>query len=167
MSSMLSNIVSGQQPHPPRIIVYGAHGTGKSTFAANAPKPIFIQTEDGAGSLDVDKFPLAKSYDDVIAQLRGLAEEDHEYQTLVIDSLDWLETLIWAKLIQDRPTDEKNRPVKDITDYGYGKGYDHAMEYWQQIIDAIDYLRDHKAMMVICTAHAEIKRFDDPEADPL
>ena len=43
----------------PRVLVYGVEGIGKSTFAAGAPSPVFIQTEDGLGSLAVDHFPVA------------------------------------------------------------------------------------------------------------
>jgi hypothetical protein len=50
---------------PPRVMLYGVEGIGKTTFGASAPKPIFVLTEDGLGDLDVAHFPLAKSYDDV------------------------------------------------------------------------------------------------------
>lgn len=162
----LASISKGKTPKPPRIIIYGGHKMGKSTFAANAPKPIFIQTEDGLDNIDADKFPLATSYDDVVSQMRVLAEEDHGYETLVIDSLDWLEPLIWKKLIQDRPSDEKGRLVKDITDYGYGKGFQYATDYWSDLLAGIDYLRESRGMMILMLAHEQIKRFDDPEADP-
>ena len=39
---------------PPRIVMYGVGGVGKSTFAASAPNPIFIPVEDGISTLDVD-----------------------------------------------------------------------------------------------------------------
>lgn len=162
----LANISSGKTPKPPRIIIYGGHKMGKSTFAASAPKPIFIQTEDGLDNIEADKFPLATSYDDVVAQMQSLAEEDHNYETLVIDSLDWLEPLIWRKLLQDRPLDEKGRAVKDIVDYGFGKGFQHAIDYWTNLLSGMDYLRESKGMMILMLAHEQIKRFDDPEADP-
>lgn len=166
MSFSISDIRTGVQPEPPRIVVYGEHKMGKSTFAANAPAPIFIQTEDGVGNLNVAKFPLAKSYDDVVSQLQVLATQDHPYQTLVIDSLDHLQPLIYAKVIQDRPLTEKGKPVKDIVDYGYGSGYEHAIDYWASILEGLQYLRDKKDMMIVCIAHAIVDRFDDPEADP-
>jgi hypothetical protein len=166
MTFSLQSISAGKTPTPPRIIIYGGHKMGKSTFAAGAPKPIFIQTEDGLDNIDAHKFPQAKSYDDVVAQMKVLAEEPHDYQTLVIDSLDWLEPLIWQKLLQDRPNDEKGRKVEDIVDYGFGKGYQHAVEYWLSLLAGMDYLRSAKGMMVLLLAHEQIKRFDDPEADP-
>ena len=80
---------------PPRILIYGVAGVGKTTFASQAPSPVFLWTEDGAGTLDVTGFPLATSFDDVLQALSALYSEDHGFQTVVIDSLDWLEPLVW------------------------------------------------------------------------
>ena len=67
--SMLENIQTGRENKPPRIMVYGQEGVGKSTLGASAPDPIFIQTEDGLGEIDTCKFPLAGSLSDVLAEL--------------------------------------------------------------------------------------------------
>lgn len=56
--SILANITTGRDNRPPRLMIYGQEGVGKSTFGANAPAPIFIQTEDGLGEIDCAKFPL-------------------------------------------------------------------------------------------------------------
>ena len=150
---------------PPRILIYGPHGLGKTTFASMAPNPVFIQTEDGIDAIDCDAFPLAKKFDDVLTYLEELATQDHNYKTLAIDSIDWLETLIWDKVLSSRPNDEKGRKVVSIEDYGFGKGYVHAMDFWHQYIDCLDYLRNNKDMMIIQISHASIKRFDNPETD--
>ena len=70
---MLDSIQSGKENRPPRIMIYGAEGVGKSTFAASAPNPVFIQTEDGLGEIDCCKFPLATKVTDASASkvLRG------------------------------------------------------------------------------------------------
>ncbi len=91
----LKSIQTGRAPMPPRILVYGTEGTGKSTVAACTPKPIFIQTEDGLGEIDCAKFPLARSFGDVMTALEELASQPHDFETIVVDSLDWLERLIW------------------------------------------------------------------------
>lgn len=84
---------------PPRVVIHGAQKIGKSTFAANAFKPIFLPLEDGLSGLEVDAFnggsPL-RSYDEVDQALVSLYKEPHEYGTVVVDSTDWLEPLIWA-----------------------------------------------------------------------
>ena len=45
--TLLEKIHRGRAPRPPRILAYGVEGIGKSTFASEAPRPVFIQTEDG------------------------------------------------------------------------------------------------------------------------
>lgn len=150
-----------QKPLPPRILIYGVPKFGKSTFASMAPDPIFIQTEEGLDFIDCPRFPLAKSFQDVLNYLKELAEEDHDYKTVVVDSLDWLEPLIWEAVCKEAGV--KN--IEDV-DKGFGKGYNKAIDLWVQFIDCLDYLRENKKMMVINIAHSEVKRFDDPIAEP-
>ena len=88
--SLLEQIRSGRRHSPPRFLIYGTEGIGKSTTASQAPKPIFIPTEDGLDQIDCHSFPLAKSLDDVEAALQALLAKQHDFQTVVIDSLDWL-----------------------------------------------------------------------------
>jgi len=158
MAISLSSLQKTKHNNPPRIVVYGGHGIGKSTFAANATAPVFIQTEDGLDGLDATAFPLAKSFADVIEALGSLYTEEHEYKTVVIDSLDWLEQLIWKKVAADNGK-------ASIEDFGYGKGYVFSMDHWNTLLAGLNALRE-KGMITVLTAHAEIKRFDSPETDP-
>lgn len=143
---------------PPRILIYGPQGIGKSTFVSKAMNPVLIQTEDGLGNLDVPAFPLAKSYNQVMEQLTELATVDHKYNTVAVDSADWLEPLIWKQVAAEAGK-------KSIEEIGYGKGYVMALDLWRNYIDALNYLRDEKNMTVIQTAHAQVKRFDNPETE--
>ena len=61
---------------PPRILIHGVHGVGKTTFAAGAD-PVFVLTEDGLGTLEVPHFPLARTFDEVMQALAALYTEDH------------------------------------------------------------------------------------------
>ena len=85
---MLEHVQTGRENRPPRLMIYGQEGVGKSTYGASAPDAIFIQTEDGLGEINCHKFPLAKSLDEVLAELTALRDEDHNYKTVVIDSAD-------------------------------------------------------------------------------
>ncbi|MCS6901519.1 MAG: MAPEG family protein, partial [Myxococcales bacterium] len=76
---------------PLRVVLYGVEGVGKSTFASQAPDPIFLCAEEGAVGLDVARFPTAHTWIEVLEAIRVLTHEEHPYKTLVIDSLDWLE----------------------------------------------------------------------------
>ena len=145
---------------PPRIMLYGVHGLGKTTFGALAPDPIFLPLEDGLDAVDVDAFPLATDFSDVLKNLGQLATEDHNYKTLVIDSVDWLEPLIWRQVCNEHGVDSIEKVLK-----GYGKGYTEALNVWSQYIDALNYLRNEKDMMIIQLAHTHVKRFENPETD--
>jgi hypothetical protein len=97
---LLNQIQTGKEVKPRRLTLYGVHGVGKSTYGAMAEQPIFIQTEDGLNDIACDKFPLATSYADVLAALSELYTQQHEYRTVVLDSLDWLERLIFADVCE-------------------------------------------------------------------
>ena len=92
-NTLISSITRGKESCPPRIFLYGQEGVGKSTFGGSAPNPIFIQTEDGLSEIEASKFPLAESYEEALRYLEAIRDGEHEFQTLVIDSLDWLERL--------------------------------------------------------------------------
>ncbi len=150
---------------PPRILIYGPQKIGKSSFGALADRPVFIQTEDGLDALGADAFPLAHSFQEVMSNLQSLAEQEHEFKTVVIDSLDWLEPLVWKELIIRCPYGDKGKKIEQIEDYGFGKGYGMAMDVWKDYIDALDYLRSEKGMAIIQVSHAQIRKFENPETD--
>ncbi len=154
----LDLIERGLKPAPHRIFCFGTQGIGKSTWAASAPAPIVIQTEDGLANIEVDRFPLATQYDDVIESLSALYSEEHSYETVVVDSVDWLERLIWTDVCQQRS-------VTSIEDIGYAKGYTFALTQWRQVLDGLSALRNERGMTVIMLAHSKIERFEHPETD--
>jgi len=140
----------------PRLMLYGVEGIGKSTFAAGAPSPIFILTEDGLGSLAVDHFPIATSTNDILQAIKTLRNEDHKFETVVIDSVDWLEAIIQREI-------ENKYDAKDLA---YGKAAMIAAEKWREILEGLTALRREKNMVVILVSHTTIKRFDSPEVEP-
>ena len=95
--SLLDTIETGIKVPAIKINVAGTDGIGKSTFASNAPRPIFIKTEDGTNFIDVPSFQLCKSYDDIVKQLQTLYEEKHNYKTVVFDTTDWAEKISSTK----------------------------------------------------------------------
>lgn len=160
MAISLSSLNRIDTPRPPRIVLYGPHGVGKNTFAASAPKPVLINLEDGhPHDQPIDAFPKAQSFAEVMEAFGALYTEAHDFETLIVDSLDWLEPLIWGEVCR------RNSWV-DIEQPGYGKGYLAALDVWREYLDAINGLRNDKGMAVIQTAHAQITRFDSPETEP-
>lgn len=158
MAFNLTSIIETETPPPPRIIVYGPAGCGKTTLASEAFSPILIRTEDGAGRLKFPRFPLAKSFADVMGAIKMLADEDHKYSTVAVDSLDWLEPLVFAEACARNGWPDIEKP-------GYGKGYAAADEVWREFFAALNRLRDEKKMMSILIAHSHVKRFEDPASE--
>ena len=159
--SVLATIQRGRAAKPPRILLYGVEGIGKSTFGSQAPNPVFVQTEDGLDEIDCNRFPLATTYDAVVTALTELRVQPHDFESVVIDSLDWLERLVWDKLCAESGVDSIEK-----VDGGYSKGYTHALTFWREIIERLNGLRNDRGMVVVLIAHSKVERFEDPESSP-
>jgi len=156
--SLMNQVHSGRRHSPPRFLIYGTEGIGKSTTAAQAPKPIFVPTEDGLDQIDCHSFPLAQSLADVQGSLQALLQEEHNFETVVLDSVDWLERLIWDSLCEQYGVTSIEK-----VDGGYAKGYTHALTPWRSILNDLNALRTQRGMCVILLAHAKVEKFEDPE----
>jgi hypothetical protein len=155
----LSTIIRGIQPEPFRLLIHGIEGCGKSTFAAQSPDPVFIQTEDGLTQIDVPKFPLSESFDAVIGNLEALLNEKHEYQTVVIDSMDWLEKLATQKALEEF---RDKKPNTTLADFDFGKGYAKLIPLFETVIDLLNRLRRERKMNVVLVAHSKSEKVADP-----
>lgn len=155
--SWQNNLRRGKQMVPPRMVIYGGHGIGKSTLASQFPNPIFISTEDGLDSLDVTSFPKATHIKNVVESIKTLIKEDHDFQTVAIDSVDWLvEPLIVSNV-------EATHEAKDLA---YGKGQMLVAEEFREILQGLDVLRLKRNMNVVLIAHAAVVKFEDPRTEP-
>ena len=159
--SVIGTITMGVSATPLRMIVYGEEGIGKSTFAAAAPKPVFIQTESGLGQIDCAKFPVSTTYQNVIECMKAIIKEDPDFDTVVIDSLDWLEKLVWEET-RNHPENQKHHYY--APDVAYGAGYSWAMKYWLEVSAHLQNIHA-SGRNVILLAHSEGKNFKDPERE--
>lgn len=150
--------------HKPRIVIYGIECIGKTTFAANTPNPIFICSEDGA-SLVRDKSgnkvkrmkkDSIRLWSQVMERLRELINKDHDYQTLVIDSADWLEKKCHKQIIGDSHLDI----IK--VHGGYGAGLRRSEKMHNELIELLEVLRTKKDMNIVVIAHNEVRKVNDP-----
>lgn len=162
MAFNLQSIQQGSILRPPRMILLGTEKVGKSTFAAGSDKPIFlpIKQEEGIDALDVPKFPTAMTFDQVLEAITSLYQEDHEFGTLVIDSVSALEPVIWESVCADA----KAESIEKVGG-GYGKGYTEALYKFRTLMQALDALREEKNMAIILIGHVVVKRYDDPLGD--
>lgn len=156
----LSAVTRGIIQAPYRIVVHGTDGVGKSTFAADAPSPIFLGAEDGTGELDVARFPTPENWADVLDAVRTLTNDAHDYKTLAVDSLDWVEPHIWQHTCNESGVDNI-----ELVGGGFQKGYVAALDLWRVFFAALERLQAAKGMHVVLIAHSSIKMFKNPEGD--
>lgn len=155
MAITLQSISRTRRVRAPKIVIAGPGKIGKTTFAAMAPNAIGILTEDGADAVDAQAFPLASSMNDVYEAIGVLLNEQHDFQTLFIDSLDWLEPLLHQHVCS------KNN-WKSIEAPGFGKGYIEAAAEWRTLLDGLEALRRERNMGIVLIAHDKIRRVEDP-----
>jgi hypothetical protein len=157
-----SQVRTGKRKEPFRVVVYGGEGIGKSTWAAKAPNPIFFDIEDGIAHIESNSWDLSKQdFDTIINGVIWLLENEHDFKTVVIDSIDWLEYKIWEKVVNSY-----EKKINSIQDIGYAKGYDFAVDHFKKFLRGMDRLRKEKKMNVIFIAHGIVVRVDAPDHDP-
>lgn len=143
---------------PPRVVIHGQQKIGKSTFAAGAYNPIFLPLEDGLQGIETNSFPLLTSYAQVEEALLSLHDDRHDFGTVVVDSTDWLEPLIWEHTCRKNGWASIEAP-------GYGRGYIEANAVWRQFLDTLNRLRTERGMAVVLIAHSAVKRFEAPDSE--
>ena len=149
-------ILTGRIARPQKAVIFGPEGIGKSTLAAQFPAPVFLDTEGGTHHLDVARLPAPKSWDDVTKAVAALATEPHEFKTLVLDTVDWLE-----KLLVDHVCKQANKA--SIEDFGYGKGYVVLAEEFTKFLASLEPLL-RRGIHVVFLAHTRIVKFEQPDA---
>jgi AAA domain-containing protein len=160
----IASITKAPRKRPLRVLVHGQPGVGKTTFAADAPSPVFICPEDGIpGSLDVARFPSPDGgwrWQDILDAITELAIGQHNFSTVVFDTLDWIEPIIWEHVC-------KEDGVSSIEKVGggYGKGYQAALDCWRLLLSYLERLSASKGMNVVMLAHSAIRNFKDPQSE--
>lgn len=145
--------------------VIGEAGVGKNSFAATFSKPIFIRAEDGVGRQSSkvetpDAFPVVRKADDVFQQLLALLNEDHAYETLVVDSTTALDTIFTNDILEKDNAKTLARALG-----GYGAGYDMLASMHGRVRKAAGLLNQRKNMTVWFLAHAALEEMRLPDKD--
>lgn len=156
--SILNNIRRGKIAAPYKALLYGVEGIGKTTFGAESDRSIFLCAENGTEQMDVARLPTPKSWRDVEASVHALTSEKHDFGTLVIDTLDWLEPLLWNHVCA-------SNKWADIEEPGYGKGYLAALSEWRTFLASLEAMRK-AGLNTLFLAHAHVKRHSPPGLEP-
>jgi len=163
--SILST-VSKPADRPVLITVCGDSGLGKTTLACTFPKPIVIRAEDGLQAIPVDRrpdaFPVLTGVDMLWDQLKGLMHEEHQYRTLVVDSVTALERMFSLHVVETDP--KKPRGIQQALG-GYGAGRDAVAAMHARVRKAAGLLAEKRGMNTVFVAHADTSRVEPPDDD--
>lgn len=160
MALSLSKLNSTKRNDPPVILLYGVDGIGKTSLAAEFPDPIYLATEGERPPSDVEMATPGTigSLDDLADIFDELLKGEHEFKTVIIDSLDGLEPVVWR-------TTCARLGLNSIEEAGFGRGYVEADNEWNWLIGKLGELA-RAGMYIVMLAHPEIVRFDSPVTDP-
>lgn len=148
-------ITKGKTPKARRVLLYGENGSGKSTLASKFPKPIFLNLEDGLNDIDCEKTDRITTLADYQNALVELYYSD--YQTIVTDTVDWLEKIIMSVVAA-------KASKQTIDDIGFGKGYQAVEVFWQGLMTGYTALWN-QGRHIVFTCHETIDKFANPDGD--
>ena len=147
--------------------ITGDAGIGKTRLAATFPNAVFIRSEDGMQSIPADErpdaLPMIAGPDALWEQLSALINEDHQYETLVIDSVTALERMFINHVVETDP--KKPKSINQALG-GYGAGLSAVAAMHQRVRKAAGILNAKRGMHVVFIAHADTVTVEPPDQDP-
>lgn len=143
-------VINGAQ----KVVFYGPEGIGKTTFASKFPDPLFIDTEGSTKKLNVKRLPKPTSWQMLIAEVQSVIQKRF-CKTLVIDTADWAERLCTEAICA-------KHGKSSVEEFGYGTGYTYVAEEWGRFLNLLQDVIDVANINVVLTAHAIIRKFEQP-----
>jgi hypothetical protein len=155
-------ITSGRINGAQRVVVYGPGGVGKSELCSLAPRPVFIDLENGSRAFDVARIEGIDTLNDVRAVLAG--RDLDVFGTVVIDTGTKLEELALAHVVATVPHEKPGVKITGIESYGFGKGYRHLYDAFSLVLQDCDRLvRNGKHVVLV--AHSCTNEAPNPSGD--
>lgn len=155
-------LIRGITPTAPKILLYGLSGAGKSSLAAKLKNPIFLDIEGGLNFIDCVRTPQITSLKSFYGYLRGLYNtEKREFDTIVIDSADWLVRLTTE---QAAGIDRDNLEMTlNKSNGGYGNGKQVLENHIRTKLLPTLVAMNTKGYGICLIAHAESKTMMDAD----
>ncbi len=103
-----------------KMLVYGESGSGKTRFAATFPNALFADLDKGMASVDweVDVADI-NSFEELKDLYEFLREGKHNYETIVIDTLNEMQRLALHATVEDFPAIRRSyNDLPSQSDYG-------------------------------------------------
>lgn len=148
-------IIRGKIPCAKKVVIYGPEGIGKSTFASRFPNPLFIDTEGSTKDMDVARTPSPSSWAMLKEQINYVVSHPDICKTLVIDTADWAEQMC----VEDICSRHQKHGIED---FGYGNGYVYVKEEFGRFLNLLEDVIS-KGINVVLTAHAQLRKFEQPD----
>ncbi len=147
-------VVTQSYLRAPKGIVYGSPGSGKTSFGAAADRPLILDCENGATHVCCHRTPYLSSWPEMQSWLDALVAGGHEYQTIVIDSIDWLLRRIEEHVAGVDGTPNGMKQTLNRSHGGYGNGRQVLKNYvYQYLLPALDRLVN-AGVAVLLLAHS-------------
>lgn len=150
--SIFSNVQTQTAPSAPKGIIYGPPGIGKTTFGATPANSLIIDCENGAGNVMCQRTPYLATWPEISEWLTGIEREQHPYQVVAIDSLDWM----IRRLEEQVSGCSANTPDKTLNKShgGYGNGKQVLKNYlYGMLLPQLNRIVD-RGIALILLAHA-------------
>lgn len=148
-------ITRGRIQSAKKVVCYGPEGIGKSTFASMFLNAVFIDTEGSTKDMDVARLPRPGSWEYLLQEIQYVKDTPGICSTLVIDTVDWAEQLCVGHICSKHQKD-------GIESFGYGTGYVYTKEEFGRFLNRLEDLVE-AGVNVVLTAHAHIKKFEQPD----
>lgn len=161
----LQDRVRAQEPEPPIFTIVGISGSGKTTLASTFPKPIFLKTIGEAVPRDIAtdlSIVDIRSKRQLFETLTELYNEDHDYKTVVIDSVSGLEEIFYSEILAAEPATQGIARALG----GYGAAYKAAAATHGLVRKHVERLREERGMMTVFLAHTDVDKLDLPDSEP-